>query len=970
MYATATNVQTGHNFVPTIVTNGHVQQQQQPQRPTQPQNTPREPINVVGIPSVYIENNHLVVGSSQSSSTRSYTPLKVLGDGSFGTVWLCDWHGTLPPNTPLSPMQCGAGARPEWTGKRLVAVKRMKKKWEGGWDECQKLKEIESLRAIPFHPNIIPLYDFFLLPASKELYFVFESMEGNLYHLIKARKHRALAGGLVSSIFRQIVAGLDHIHTAGYFHRDMKPENVLVTTTGLFDYVSLSPIAPPNSPPEKDVITIIKLADFGLARETQSQPPYTEYVSTRWYRAPEVLLYSRDYSNPVDMWALGTIMAELVNLRPLFPGIDQIDQVARICEVLGDPCDDYYSENVQVGGGPWPRGIKMAKDLGFQFQKMPPKDIFSLFERTVPTSLICCIRDLLKYDPDARLTSKQCLEHTYLLETTPRNNIPLPPSLRVSTSLPTSLSPNRNVSPVPHSSSNHPHFSPSSNQHRTPFFPSNSAAVPPLEPRHRGWPQPSSIPDDAMDVSPGESSESGHPMDIHSSPVAQDFPARPNMESDPSYDSSEMLPSSGNKLPKLFGKKHSRWGLGMFGGDRSNQHNGLPPVHEMPPVASTSTSSLQRVQTSSSGSRSLRDPSPQRDVSRMDMKKMNKKEAERLQREAEKQRRALAEKNHREQARAVMQKRNQILVKKDEIEWSGGSGQRLWSEPDSRLEFSESIKGKQAATGPIRQNHTNGVPSITVSAAAGRFGGQGESPYANSGDWRRDERLSKARRIDFDDDQSMSSSDVHSTGRMSTISFATVDSDPGPSRIRNRPSLFALNRMQSASSLRTSFDEFAPSARSSNSLSLEGQLAHDFFTQASVDPAAPSPPPLQMLSISPPLSPSPPWMQLQQLHQETLASRRDQAPPYVTIAGHQRRSSPKPPYDFNGHDHPPNPYGYPNGHTAKSEINPIFKVPPLPDEEPSSPTSLPPFSELEAVAGAGYDYPPLSPMSFTTPEDA
>ena len=67
----------------------------------------------------------------------------MLGDGSFGTVWLCDWHGTLPPNTPLSPMQCGA-ARPEWAGKRLVAVKRMKKKWEGGWDECQKLKEIEA----------------------------------------------------------------------------------------------------------------------------------------------------------------------------------------------------------------------------------------------------------------------------------------------------------------------------------------------------------------------------------------------------------------------------------------------------------------------------------------------------------------------------------------------------------------------------------------------------------------------------------------------------------------------------------------------------------------------------------------------------------------------------------------------------------------------------------------------------------
>ena len=67
----------------------------------------------------------------------------MVGDGSFGTVWLCDWHGTLPPNTPLSAMQCGAGAKREYAGKRLVAVKRMKKKWEGGWDECKKLKELE-----------------------------------------------------------------------------------------------------------------------------------------------------------------------------------------------------------------------------------------------------------------------------------------------------------------------------------------------------------------------------------------------------------------------------------------------------------------------------------------------------------------------------------------------------------------------------------------------------------------------------------------------------------------------------------------------------------------------------------------------------------------------------------------------------------------------------------------------------------
>ena len=86
------------------------------------------------------------------ASERSYTPIKVVGDGSFGTVLLVDWHSLLPPDTPLSPMQRGGGARPEWNGKRLVALKRMKKKWEGGWDECKKLKELE----VDIHAHYMP----------------------------------------------------------------------------------------------------------------------------------------------------------------------------------------------------------------------------------------------------------------------------------------------------------------------------------------------------------------------------------------------------------------------------------------------------------------------------------------------------------------------------------------------------------------------------------------------------------------------------------------------------------------------------------------------------------------------------------------------------------------------------------------------------------------------------------------------
>ncbi|KAJ7634296.1 kinase-like domain-containing protein [Mycena polygramma] len=982
-----------------------------------PPRPPKAPTILVGVPAVHIQNNKLVVGSSQTRSTRSYTELKSLGDGSFGTVWLCDWHGTLPPNTPLSPMQCGAGAKPEWAGKRLVAVKRMRKKWEGGWEECQRLKELESLRAIPFHPNIIPLYDFFLQPDSKELYFVFEPMEGNLYHLVKARKGRPFAGGLTSSIFRQMVSGLEHIHSSGYFHRDMKPENVLVTTTGLHDYASVSPAAPPNAPPEKDVVAIIKLADFGLAREIRSLPPYTEYVSTRWYRAPEVLLMSNNYSSPVDMWALGTIMAELINLRPLFPGMDTMDQLARICDILGDPSDVYGFDvhNNPVGGGPWPRGVQMAASNGFAFRKTTPKNIYALFPieqhfPAVPVSLVHCIRDLLKYEPGARLTSRQCLDHPYLRETTPRNNIPLPPGVHVTASTP---SPLRSAVPSSTPSSNSSRsrdLDPTTNGHRLLFNPtavstySSSPSTNPSDYVHdaRIYHHPSpnasdfiqeerrspalassvwdgdraaqSNVDYNMEVSTDELSEE-FPMDIQGSPVIQEFPSRPHIV-EPMHDAPngvhvhDVIQSQTNKLGKLgslgFGKKRSGWGLGgMFGGDKSHQ-NGLPPLEEIA-VASTSTPSLKRSQTSSSSSKSLREPSPIREQPRLMDAKKNKKEAERIQREAEKQRRALAVKMQREQARAVMQKRNHLVAQATvrEFEWDGGTQQRVeW-------------KGKQAASGPVRQNQAE-VPATTVNAAAGRFAGQ---PYPHQADpssvveWRRDtERLAKARRREFDDDHSMSSSDVHSIRPMSVLSFATVDSDPGPSRIRNRPSLLGMSRMASSSSLQTSFDEFSPdlspSARSSNSLSQDGQLAQDYRSPASFDPGVPlsgslSPPPMQTLSLSPSLSPSAsPW----------LHPQPDGRTPYPQHSLHPR-SSPMNgnTFEFNGqmpsrrshspYGHPPSPDVAP-----KSAINPMFKVPPLPGQSPSGGSSslLPPFSQLDAVASGEYGTAP--PVHLRPPE--
>ncbi|KAF8622479.1 hypothetical protein AX15_006995 [Amanita polypyramis BW_CC] len=940
-----------------------------PHRPPK-HSLPKHPVTVLGIPSVSIQNNRLVWGNAQSSSNRSYTPLKVLGDGAFGTVWLCDWHGTLPPNTPLPLMQ-SPSRRPEWAGKRLVAVKRMKRKWEGGWEqcwsECQKNKELESLRNITPHANIIALYDYFILPDTQELHLVFESMEGNLFQLIRTRKGISkLAGGLVSTIFYQIVSGLLHMHSSGYFHRDMKPENILVTTIGLYDYTSVSPIKSPNDSLENDVVTVIKLADFGLAREIKSKPPYTDYVSTRWYRAPEILMLSKDYTSAVDMWALGTIMAELVNLVPLFPGADHLDQITKICEILGNPSNEYGTDELSlpVGGGSWPKGIKMAKAVGYEYPKFQPKNFYNLFAEAVPISLINCIRGLLRYDSDKRLSSKKCLEHSYLAETmTPEN---MPPELwsKLSswpnTILPFSIS--------------------SSTSHRTAFYPqgaTNGIA--------HGNKQGLSIwtntngngqnGDYPMDISPqmetpAENYANGHTANIIGSPLAQEYPSRPHVSPDTVHNGvngHQAMPPQASKLGRLgtltFGKKHSKWGL-MFGGDKSH-HNPLPPVDEMSALTS-SLPPLKRPQTSSTDHKSVHDSPPGNMPTRNseDIKKLNKKEAERLQREAEKERRKLVEKMHREQARAVMQKRSQMVAKtfSNDIEWLGGMGPRQ----------NHTEKSKQAASGPIRQPHgTTGktISSTTVNAASGRFAPQSDDHTLIPVD--RDsrpmnERVAKARRRDFDDDHSMSSSDIHSLRRLSSVSHSTVDSDPGPSRARNRPSLYGMNRMASMNSLRTSFDDFPTSARTSTSFSLDGQLAHDFRIQASVNSTrleTLSPPPMHGLSLSPSVSPtvSPhsPWLPMQP-PTECLYPNREKSST-VTLHGNEQL-------------HPASLYGRsPNTgdipKSSKSAINPIFKVPPLcplsVDQIPSSPNALPPFSEFEAVAAG--DYSPVSPMTFSLP---
>lgn len=291
----------------------------------------------------------------------------------------------------------------------------MKKQFES-FAPCLELREVVFLRTLPTHQHLVPALDIFLDPFTKKLHIAMEYMDGNLYQLMKARDHKCLDGASVKSILFQIMQGLEHIHDHHFFHRDIKPENILVSTSaqteGPFRRYS-SIVTPPTTPP----MYTVKIADFGLARETHSKLPYTTYVSTRWYRAPEVLLRAGEYSAPVDIWAIGAMAVEIATLKPLFPGGNEVDQVWRVCEIMGSPGNWYSKAGVRLGGGEWREGTRLAGKLGFSFPKMAPHSMDTILQAPQwPASLSNFVTWCLMWDPKARPTSAQALGHDYFID--------------------------------------------------------------------------------------------------------------------------------------------------------------------------------------------------------------------------------------------------------------------------------------------------------------------------------------------------------------------------------------------------------------------------------------------------------------------------------------------------------------------------------------------------------------------------
>ena len=260
------------------------------------------------------------------------------------------------------------------------AIKCMKNHFES-IDQVNNLREIQALRRLSPHPHIVKLEEVLYDQPSGRLALVFELMDANLYEIIRGRRHY-LKPALIRSFMYQLMKAMDHMHNKGIFHRDIKPENILV-----------------------DNSTDLKLADFGSCRGIYSKQPFTEYISTRWYRAPECLLTDGYYGAEMDMWGIGCVFFEITSLYPLFPGSNELDQIHRIHKILGTPSKEVLEVFKRKG----------AAHLDFNFAKEDGTNIPKLIPHASAecVDLMC---KMLAYEPSKRITARQALQHAYFRE--------------------------------------------------------------------------------------------------------------------------------------------------------------------------------------------------------------------------------------------------------------------------------------------------------------------------------------------------------------------------------------------------------------------------------------------------------------------------------------------------------------------------------------------------------------------------
>jgi len=282
----------------------------------------------------------------------TYTKLDKLGEGTYATVF--KGKSRLTDN--------------------LVALKEIRLEHEEG-APCTAIREVSLLKDLK-HNNIVTLHD--IVHTEKSLTLVFEYLERDL------KQYMDDCGGILAmnnvKIFLfQLIRGLSYCHSRRILHRDLKPQNLLINDIGE-----------------------LKLADFGLAR-AKSVPTktYSNEVVTLWYRPPDVLLGSTEYSTPIDMWGVGCIFYEMASGRPLFPGSTVEDELHLIFKVLGTPTEDN-----------WP-GISMSEELqNYHFPYYPAEPLVKRAPR-LDSEGIDLVSKFLLYEARKRVSAREAMHHPY-----------------------------------------------------------------------------------------------------------------------------------------------------------------------------------------------------------------------------------------------------------------------------------------------------------------------------------------------------------------------------------------------------------------------------------------------------------------------------------------------------------------------------------------------------------------------------
>lgn len=283
---------------------------------------------------------------------EKYQRLEKIGEGTYGIVYKAKDRGT----------------------GEILALKKIRLEAEDEGIPSTAIREISLLKQLQ-HRNIVRLYD--VVHTEKKLTLVFEFLDQDLKKYLDACKE-GLEPFTIKSFLYQLLEGIGYCHKHRVLHRDLKPQNLLINMEGE-----------------------LKLADFGLARAFGIPVrSYTHEVVTLWYRAPDVLMGSRNYSTPVDIWSIGCIFAEMATGRPLLPGSSDKDQLDKIFRLLGTPTKQS-----------WP-GMKDLPEFKENFPQYPAQNLAKLIPQ-LPADGIDLLTNMLQFDPQKRLTAEEALRHEY-----------------------------------------------------------------------------------------------------------------------------------------------------------------------------------------------------------------------------------------------------------------------------------------------------------------------------------------------------------------------------------------------------------------------------------------------------------------------------------------------------------------------------------------------------------------------------